>query len=295
MRLWLRVPASLRGRACATTGPARVATWGSPYGRRCNTAPLMRRHFWLLPVALLTAACPNSASAATIGRPFTLLDAGKFETVLQPTLVPGPSGFDVLGTQWGIQGSRPVVATKLDEAGMRAPGTMVGTSGSQGPAARLTYVAAARLASGDVLAAWVDDQRRLVARPLSGEVEEVVDGEGPTLDPHVATDAVGNALMTWSTGTPYARRLVATVRRADGRYEDRIELDRDVRSSAIAMDAAGAAIVVWANDDTQRLRLRTRAADGTWGPTADLGSISGETPRSAWTSTLPPAAGGSRG
>lgn len=137
----------------------------------------------------------------------------------------------------------------------------------------LVALAAALLAlGGEAQAAWLP-------------VEPIV-ASGPTAsDPQVAVDGKGDVFVAWVTANPTNHAIVVSEHSAGGSWSaatQRIQATQDCQDPSLAVNAAGAAILVAdCKTGSTPMRYAVRSVFGTWSTTSGEipGSGSGKQPR----------------
>lgn len=144
-------------------------------------------------------------------------------------------------------------------------------------------------AAGNAVAvwgAWVDSHYVIQAasRLAAGEWSDPEPLGGLpflTARPHLAMNAAGDAVATW-TGFDDGEVIVAAVRPAGGEWSDPEELSAEMEEgdfSRVGIDAEGNAIAVWQRSDPgeNTVRVATRPGGGEWSEPEDLSAVGDNT------------------
>jgi hypothetical protein len=126
---------------------------------------------------------------------------------------------------------------------------------------------------GDLLAVWTDvtgtSQRiRAQYRPAGDRWRAPVfvspAGRAASI-PQAALDAHGKALVVWTAYTSGSVTAEAASRRPTGRWSHPVVIARGISgNAAMAMNASGRALVAWADQQTETIRIASRSPGGNW-------------------------------
>jgi hypothetical protein len=150
--------------------------------------------------------------------------------------------------------------------------------------------------AGDAVAVWADSSGgnsivRAAVRPAGGSFSAPVSVSEPgesALEPQVALDQAGDAVVVWR-GLSATRWIVrAAVRAAGGAFSAPVDVsptDQDSQGPQVAMDQAGDAVVAWENvgGANRIVQAAVHSAAGAFSPPADLSAadVSAFSPRVA--------------
>ena len=226
--------------------------------------------------ALVAGACAGAAAAETFHVGGDLSPSGVDGR--EPEVAVNDSGDQAFA--WRLDGCCWEVQARLRTGGVLGPPRTLSAAGDVS-----TYPGVAILANGDALVVWnrydYGYGHRVEAQTLStanvlGPLHTLSD-IGGTVDPQVAVDASGNAVIAWRRWNGEYHAIEARTLSAAGALGAEVlqisEGDDDAGGPQVAFDANGVAVLGWTSSSdggVARAQTRTLSPAGTLGDVVDL-------------------------